>query len=132
MRVEMTNSLKLQNINMIPMSVLEGIYYEKVIQLQKVQNRIEEAVNKNQFQVEIDNLNGFKMYQMPMSSAGTGFQWFGDIEKGGAKKLKLLESLIEKQNVIAEELIKAKIELSRPDYYKRNAEIMTFENSLLL
>ena len=129
-RVDGINSLKSQNINMIPTSVLEDIYNEKVIQLQKVQDKIQQSFDKNQFQVQINSLNGLQIYTMPMSGAGVGFQGLGDVEKGGAEKLKLLETLIEKQNIIAEELVKAKQDIARPDYYKRNAEIMTMENSI--
>ena len=127
--ISKTNILKAQNINMLPQSALETIYQEKVLQLQTVQHQIQKAFDKNQYQITVKNLNGISIYAMPMSGNGINFQGLGDIERGGAEKLKLLETLIEKQNHIATELIDAKVKMFREDYYKRNAEIMVYENS---
>lgn len=125
-----TNILKAQNIHMLPKDILEKNIAVKKEELNDIKEQIKKASDKNQFQVQIKNLNGISIYAMPMSANGTSFQGLGDIEKGGAEKLKLLESLIEKQREIANELIQAQKELSREEYYKRNAEIMVYENSI--
>lgn len=128
--VTKTNYLKAQNIHMLPKDILEKNIAVKNAELNDIKAQIKKAGDKNQFQVQIQNLNGISIYTMPMSANGTSFQGLGDIERGGAEKLKLLENLIEKQREIANELIQAQKELSREEYYKRNAEIMVYENSL--
>lgn len=129
--IHTTNTLKAQNINMIPKVALQAVYDEKVIQLEKVKAQIEEAFDKNKFQVEIKSLNGVSLYSMPMSTnivnATAGL---GDIERGGAEKLKLLENLISRQYSLAEELVESKRLLNREDYYARNIQIMVLENSI--
>ena len=129
--VNETNILKAQNIHMLPKDILEKNIAVKKEELNDIKEQIKKASDKNQFQVQIKNLNGISIYSMPMSANGTSFQGLGDVERGGAEKLKLLENLIEKQKEIANELIQAQKELSREEYYKRNAEIMVYENSIL-
>ena len=128
--VNETNILKAQNIHMLPKDILEKNIAVKKEELNDIKEQIKKASDKNQFQVQIKNLNGISIYSMPMSANGTSFQGLGDVERGGAEKLKLLENLIEKQKEIANELIQAEKELSREEYYKRNAEIMVYENSI--
>lgn len=126
-----TNTLKAQNINMMPTSALKAIYDEKVVQLEKVQAQIKEAFDKNKFQVEVKSLNGITLYSMPMSTnVVNATAGLGDIERGGAEKLKLLENLIDRQYSLAEELVESKRLLNREEYYTRNAEIMVLENSI--
>ena len=129
--VNETNILKAQNIHMLPKDILEKNIAVKKEELNDIKEQIKKASDKNQFQVQIKNLNGISIYSMPMSANGTSFQGLGDVERGGAEKLKLLENLIKKQKEIANELIQAQKELSREEYYKRNAEIMVYENSIL-
>lgn len=128
--VNETNKLKAQNIHMLPKDILEKNIAVKNAELNDIKEQIKKAGDKNQFQVQIKNLNGISIYSMPMSANGTSFQGLGDVERGGAEKLKLLENLIKKQKEIANELIQAQKELSREEYYKRNAEIMVYENSI--
>lgn len=126
--INKVNTLKSQNINMIPQPELEKVYNIKMQELEKVQRLIQIAVDKNKFQIETETFNGLKLYTMPFSTAS--LQGIGDVERGGAEKLKLLEALIDKQKGIANEVIAASQALIRPEFYERNTEILAMENSL--
>jgi hypothetical protein len=128
--VERVNRLKAANINMIPTSALQDVYDLRMLELKKVQDQILKAFDKNKFQIRLQNLNGLSIYTSPLSSNVTSFQGLGDVERGGAEKLKLLHELIEKQYRLAESIIEAKKALYREEYYQNNASIMVYENSL--
>ena len=129
--VDKVNKLKSENINMIPISLYNDVYKFKVEEFEKITAQIEVAIDKNKFQVEVKNLNGVQVHLLPMSSAVVNANaGLGDIERGGAEKLKLLEALIDKQHAIASDLVATKLSLIQKEFWGRNAMIMQLEGSI--
>lgn len=129
--VDKVNKLKSENINMIPISLYNDVYRFKVEEFEKITAQIKVAIDKNKFQVEVKNLNGVQVHLLPMSSAVVNANaGLGDIERGGAEKLKLLETLIDKQHAIANDLVATKLSLIQKDFWGRNAIIMQLEGSI--
>ena len=129
--VDKVNKLKSENINMIPISLYNDVYKFKVKEFEKITAQIEVAIDKNKFQVEVKSLNGVQVHLLPMSSAVVNANaGLGDIERGGAEKLKLLEALIDKQHAIASDLVATKLSLIQKEFWGRNAMIMQLEGSI--
>jgi hypothetical protein len=129
--VDEVNKLKSENINMIPISLYNDVYKFKVEEFEKITAQIKLAIDKNKFQVEVKNLNGVQIHLLPMSSAVVNANaGLGDIERGGAEKLKLLEALIDKQHAISNDLVATKLSLIQKDFWGRNAMIMQLEGSI--
>ena len=129
--VDKVNKLKSENINMIPISLYNDVYKFKVEEFEKITAQIKVAIDKNKFQVEVKNLNGVQVHLLPMSSAVVNANaGLGDIERGGAEKLKLLEALIDKQHAIASDLVATKLSLIQKEFWGRNAMIMQLEGSI--
>ena len=129
--VDKVNKLKSENINMIPISLYNDVYKFKVKEFEKITAQIEVAIDKNKFQVEVKSLNGVQVHLLPMSSAVVNANaGLGDIERGGAEKLKLLEVLIDKQHAIANDLVATRLSLIQKEFWGRNAMIMQLEGSI--
>ncbi len=129
--VDKVNKLKSENINMIPISLYNDVYKFKVEEFEKITAQIKVAIDKNKFQVEVKNLNGVQVHLLPMSSAVVNANaGLGDIERGGAEKLKLLEALINKQHAIANDLVATRLSLIQKEFWGRNAMIMQLEGSI--
>ena len=129
--VDKVNKLKSENINMIPISLYNDVYKFKVEEFEKITAQIKVAIDKNKFQVEVKNLNGVQVHLLPMSSAVVNANaGLGDIERGGAEKLKLLEVLIDKQHAIANDLVATRLSLIQKEFWGRNAMIMQLEGSI--
>lgn len=129
--VDEVNGLKSENINMIPISLYNDVYKFKVEEFEKITAQIKVAIDKNKFQVEVKNLNGVQVHLLPMSSAVVNANaGLGDIERGGAEKLKLLEALIDKQHAIANDLVATRLSLIQKEFWGRNAMIMQLEGSV--
>ena len=129
--VDKVNKLKSENINMIPISLYNDVYKFKVEEFEKITAQIEVAIDKNKFQVEVKSLNGVQVHLLPMSSAVVNANaGLGDIERGGAEKLKLLEVLIDKQHAIANDLVATRLSLIQKEFWGRNAMIMQLEGSI--
>lgn len=126
------NRLKAINNNLLPIATLESDLEGKKAELNDVKKLIREASDKNKFQVTITQLSGTSVYAMPMSSTVVNTNaGLGDIERGGATKLKLLEHLIGVQMQIARDIVDSQDKLNRQEVLDRKAEIMAKEGNLL-
>jgi len=128
--IDKVNELKSLNVNMIPTAVIQRQIDFKKQKLDEVRSLIKQAFDKNKFQVDIRNIGAISVYAMPMSVINST-AGLGDIERGGAEKLKLLQSLIVTQNRIANDLIASESQLIRVDFYDRQAKIMQLEYSII-
>jgi hypothetical protein len=109
---------------MQPVAIDEARVVKAKAEFQVINKRIESFIKANKFQVEIADLKGLQIYVAPLSAGGiSNFQGLGDIEKGGAEKLKLLKDMIDEQWKIAEKIIELEIAIYKPEFYQLNQEL---------
>lgn len=105
-------------------------YNNATRQLATTQNMIKEIMAKYQIQAQVQNLNGVKIYTMPMSASGVSFQGLGDIERGAGEKLKNLEVLLTKQEQIANTLVQMQNAQYKEEFYTLNQQLNAMRYSL--
>jgi hypothetical protein len=109
---------------MQPVAIDEARVVKAKAEFQVINKRIESFIKANKFQVEIADLKGLQIYVAPLSAGGiSNFQGLGDIEKGGAEKLKLLKDMIDEQWKIAEKIIELEMAIYKPEFYELNQKL---------
>jgi len=104
---------------MKPISINVAKYNNAKKELSKTEALINKIADKYQVQVKVENLNGISIYTAPLSQNVTSFNGLGDIERGSGEKLKNLEVLIDKQNILAHELLEMANSQYGEEYYTK-------------
>ena len=113
------NKLITEITYMKPISINVAKYNNAKRELSKTEALINKVADKYQVQVKIENLNGISIYTAPLSQNVTSFNGLGDIERGNGEKLKNLETLIDKQNILAHELLEMANSQYGEEYYTK-------------
>lgn len=104
---------------MKPISINVAKYNNAKRELLKTEALINKVADKYQVQVKVENLNGISIYSAPLSQNVNGFNGLGDIERGSGEKLKNLEALIDRQNILAHELLEMANSQYGEEYYTK-------------
>lgn len=113
------NTLITEVTYMKPISINVAKYNNAKRELLKTEALINKVADKYQVQVKVENLNGISIYSAPLSQNVNGFNGLGDIERGSGEKLKNLEALIDKQNILAHELLEMANSQYGEEYYTK-------------
>lgn len=113
------NTLITEVAYMKPISINVAKYNNAKRELSKTEALINKVADKYQVQVKVENLNGISIYTAPLSQNVTSFNGLGDIERGSGEKLKNLEALIDKQNILAHELLEMANSQYGEEYYTK-------------
>ncbi len=124
------NETKASLATMLPDKAVEAKINTMKINLNNIQLLIKEAALKNKFQVNSVDLKGLKIMSSPMSYTGISLQGLGDIERGGAEKLRIFSQLIEEQYQYAEKIATLEFQLYRPEWYDLKKTLLQQENNI--
>jgi len=113
------NTLITEVAYMKPISINVAKYNNAKRELSKTEALINKVADKYQVQVKVENLNGISIYSAPLSQNVNGFNGLGDIERGSGEKLKNLEALIDRQNILAHELLEIANSQYGEEYYTK-------------
>lgn len=113
------NTLITEVTYMKPISINVAKYNNAKRELLKTEALINKVADKYQVQVKVENLNGISIYSAPLSQNVNGFNGLGDIERGSGEKLKNLEALIDRQNILAHELLEIANSQYGEEYYTK-------------
>lgn len=117
--VQKYNTLITEVAYMKPISINVAKYNNAKRELSKTEALINKVADKYQVQVKVENLNGISIYSAPLSQNVNGFNGLGDIERGSGEKLKNLEALIDRQNILAHELLEMANSQYGEEYYTK-------------